>query len=88
MKSSRLGRNTLKPELANVSEHGFWLLLEGKEFFMTFAQFPWFKQATIEQIADVQLLHGSHLYWPQLDVDLSKKIIEDPDKYKLMAKRS
>ena len=53
---------------------------------MSFEQFPWFKEATIRQISDIQLWHNQHLFWPSLDVDLSFKIIEHPEKYKLIAK--
>lgn len=85
MKSLKRGKNTLKPEVANISEHGFWVFLKGKEHFLPFEQFPWFKKANIGQIIDVTLLHESHLYWPQLDVDLSINIIEHPERYKLIA---
>jgi hypothetical protein len=53
---------------------------------LPFEQFPWFKNATVRQISDIQLLHGEHLYWPTLDVDLSFNIVEHPEKYKLIAK--
>lgn len=51
---------------------------------MPFEQFGWFKNANISAITEVELLHGTHLYWPQLDVDLSLKIIESPEKYRLI----
>jgi len=75
-----------QPEVTNISQHGFWILLEGKEYFLPFEQFPWFKQASIAQITKLQFLHGTHLYWPDLDVDLSLAIIENPEKYKLVSK--
>ena len=85
MKSSKRGKNTLKPEITNISEHGFWMLIEQKEYFLPFTHFPWFKKASIAQITDVQLLHKSHLYWPDLDVDLSLAIITSPEKYNLIS---
>jgi len=85
MKSLKRGKNTLKPEITNISEYGFWVFLNGKEYFLPFEQFPWFKTARIGQITNVELWHKSHLYWPQLDVDLSINIIEHPEMYKLIA---
>jgi hypothetical protein len=76
----------LKPEITNVSQHGFWIFLKGKEYFLPFEKFPWFKEASIGELAGVELLHKTHLYWPDLDVDLSISIIEQPEKYKLVAK--
>jgi hypothetical protein len=86
MKSAKHGKSTSKPEITNISEHGFWLFHEGREYFLDFARFPWFRKATIEQIANVQLQSASHLYWPDLDIDLSFNIIEHPDKYKLVSR--
>jgi len=85
MKLSKHGKNTSKIEVGNISAHGFWLLLDGKEYFLPFEYFPWFKTATIKQICNIQLSHQTHLYWPDLDIDLSVNIITDPQKYKLVA---
>lgn len=86
MKSLKHGKSTLKPEITNVSQHGFWIFLEGKEYFLPFDKFPWFKKAGISDLTRVELLHKTHLYWPKLDVDLSINIIENPEKYKLIAR--
>jgi hypothetical protein len=34
-----------------------------------FTEFPWFREATIDQLLNVQRPTPDHLYWPQLDVD-------------------
>ena len=86
MKSSKHGKNTSNIEVTNISQHGFWLLFGGKEYYLPFDQFPWFRNATIDQICKVQLLHKTHLYWPGLDVDLSLNIISEPEKYHLIAR--
>lgn len=57
-----------------------------REYFLPFEKFPWFRNATVRQISNIQLLHNTHLYWSSLDVDLSFNIIENPDKYKMIAK--
>jgi hypothetical protein len=68
-------------EVTNISVHGFWILLREKEYYLAFAKFPWFKQARISEILNVLLLSEEHLYWPEMDLDLSVEIIENPDKY-------
>ncbi|HAL44605.1 MAG: hypothetical protein A2Y12_18145 [Planctomycetes bacterium GWF2_42_9] len=78
-------KNILKLEVTNISQHGFWILLSGKEYFLPFEKFPWFKKATVADLTNIKLLHKTHLYWPALDVDLSVDIIENPEKYKLIA---
>ena len=80
-----LGTITLGAEVTNVSKHCFWLLLEDEELAVPFSEFPWFKKATIEQLADVQRPTEDHLYWPQLDVDLSVDSIRNPDNFPLVS---
>lgn len=72
-------------EVTNVSTHCFWLLLGDEELAVPFADFPWFKQATIGQLADVERPSADHLYWPQLDVDLSVQSIRDPAAFPLVS---
>ncbi len=86
MKSLKNGKNTLKPKIINISEHGFWILLNDKEYFLPFITYPWFKDAKISSIINVELFHNHHLYWPELDVDLSIEILTNSDKYPLTYK--
>ncbi len=87
MKSEMLGTNTSLIEVTHISRHGFWLLCQNKEYFLSFRQFPWFKKATIEQIHEVKFVSENHLYWSDLDVDLSLSIIETPEKFPLTSKK-
>ena len=86
MKSARRGRRTSKVEVTNVSPQGFRLLLAGRELFVPFAQFPWFRDASIGQILAVEQPGADHLYWPQLDIDLAVESIERPDRYPLVSR--
>ena len=86
MKSLSRGKNTSPPEVTNISEHGFWLLIDQQELFLSFEKFPWFRQAKISEITDLEMLGKEHLFWPTLDVDLSINIIKHPEKYNLVAK--
>ena len=80
------GTTTSVAEVTHVSKHGFWLLLDGEELLVPFAEFPWFKQATIEQLTDVAWPSQNHLYWPQLDIDLAVESIRHPDAFPLVAR--
>ena len=85
MKSALLGKNTSDVEVANVSKHGFWLLVQGRELFLPFKAFPWFNDVPIGKLLNVELLHSRHLYWPDLDVDLSLASIEHPERFPLVS---
>ena len=71
-------------EVTHISKHGFWLLLADEELFIPFADFPWFKNATIENICEVEWPTENHLYWPALDIDLSLESIRNPSAFPLL----
>jgi hypothetical protein len=73
-------------EVSLVSKLGFWILIEDEELFLAYTDFPWFKTATIEQITLVERPSKNHLYWPNLDVDLSLESIRNPDLFPLISK--
>ena len=80
------GTVTSVAEVTHVSKHGFWLLLDSEELLVPFEQFPWFKKATIEQLSEVLWPTPDHLYWPQLDADLSVQSIREPAAFPLVSK--
>lgn len=86
MKSALLGADILGVEVGNVSKHGFWILVDGRELFLSFKDFTWFQDAPIGRLLNVQLLHSHHLYWPDLDVDLSVESIEHPEHFPLTSR--
>jgi hypothetical protein len=80
------GVATLDVEVTNISAHGFWVLLGREELPVPYAQFPWFRKATIEQITTIERPTENHLYWPLLDVDLSVQSLRDPDAFPLVSR--
>jgi hypothetical protein len=85
MTSAALGKDISAVEVTNVSKHGFWLLFGDKEVFLPFGQFPWFRDASIGKLVNVQLASSHHLYWPDLDVDLAVESIFHPEQYPLVS---
>ncbi len=85
MNSLSHGENTSAIEVTNISTHGLWLLAHGKELFISYESFPWFKDRTVKSIAHVVEQSPGHYYWPDLDIDLSEEIIEHPERYPLKA---
>lgn len=77
------GPATSQAEVTNISRHGFWVLVDERELFLPFDEFPWFKAAPVDAILRLETPHPEHLYWPDLDVDLSVSSIEDPERYPL-----
>ncbi len=80
------GISTLAVEVTHVSRHCFWLLLDHEELAVPFSDFPWFKSATIEQLCEIERPTENHLYWPELDLDLSVESIRKPESFPLISK--
>jgi len=72
--------------VTNISAHGLWVLVDGREYHLPFELFPWFREATVAAITNVQMPRPDHLHWPDLDVDLTLDMIEHPQKYPLQSK--
>ena len=85
MKSLKHGKNTLV-SVENITPLGIWLFVKDTEYFLSYQDYPYFKDQRLRSIQDVQLLHGYHLYWPELDIDLEIDNLENPQKYPLKSR--
>jgi hypothetical protein len=85
MNLSAHGNATSAVEVTNISAHGIWLLAHNQELFMPFEEFPWFKDHPVKAILNVEEPTPGHFYWPDLDVDLTKEIIEHPQRFPKIA---
>jgi hypothetical protein len=86
MKLQKSGKKISAANIQNISEFGICMLILGREYFLSFKDFTWFEKASVEEIYNFQFLHGRHLYWPDLDIDLSLESLGSPDKFPLKAK--
>ena len=84
MRSSVRGKSTSTVEVTNIDAFGFWLLVRGKEYFLPYEEYPWFRDARVRDILGVTLVHEDHLHWPALDVDLSVESLERPESFPLI----
>ena len=73
-------------EATETSSRGFRLRLDGRELFVPYAEFPWFRDVPAASLRNIERPQAEHLFWPDLDVDLSLASIEDPARYPLMAR--
>jgi hypothetical protein len=73
-------------EVTNISKHGFWLLIGGREAFLPFETFPWFREAPVGKVLHVELPTEHHLYWPELDIDLEVESVFHPELYPLTSR--
>jgi Protein of unknown function (DUF2442) len=84
MKSEQRGTNTLGNEVTNISVMGFWLLVDNREYFVPFADYPVFKTATMDQIFNFRRIGPKQYHWPALDADIELNALEHPDQFPLI----
>lgn len=85
MKSLRHGKGT-SVSVENITPFGIWIFVKEREYFLSYKEYPYFKDQTLNSIQSVQLLHGYHLYWSELDIDLEIDNLENPENYPLKSK--
>jgi len=85
MKLLKPGKN-ISASVENITPFGIWLYVKEKEYFLSYKDYPFFRDQTLHSIQNVQLLHDYHLYWPELDVDLEIDNLVNPEKYPLQYK--
>lgn len=83
------GANTLektKAEVTNISPFGIWILAGGKEYFISYKDYPVFENASVRQIADIESDISGNLHWKELDADIELEALENPESFPLMYK--
>jgi len=86
LSSSGPGKSISEVEVTNISAHGLWLLVRDRELFLSYEDFPWFKDQPVKSIVKLEEQSPGHFYWPDIDVDLTEEMIEHPDRFPLTAK--
>jgi len=85
MTSATLGASISTTEVMNISQHGFWVLLNDEELFLPFSEFPWFRDVAVGKIFHIERPSPHHLYWPELDIDLAVESIQHPEQFPLIS---
>ena len=76
----------IKVEVTNISNYGVWLFYNDKELFMSYEEFPWFKDQPVKSIFNVEERSSGRFYWPDIDVDLTIEAIKHPERFPLKSK--
>lgn len=70
-------------EVTNISATGFWLLVDDREYFVPFDDYPIFKSATIGQIYNLRRIGPAQFHWPELDADIELEALDNPERFPL-----
>ena len=84
-----IGTNILaNSEVTNISSVGFWILIQDNEYFVSFNEYPFFKNMSIQDIFKVKMLSPDQLHWEKHDIDIELSALQNPNQFPLLYKDS
>jgi hypothetical protein len=83
LNSRKTGKSTFAKVLT-ITSGGVLLEIEEGEFFLPYSRVPWFKDAPVSDVLDVEMNGKRSIRWNKLDVDLEIESLLHPDKYPLV----
>ncbi|MDX1960005.1 MAG: DUF2442 domain-containing protein [Leptospiraceae bacterium] len=83
MSSSVSGKNTLMYEITNITNQGFWLLVNDSEYFVSYSHYPEFLEMTLKQIFNVKSLDLKKFHWEEKDIDIDIDSLSKPEVFPL-----
>ena len=84
MSSKNYGTSTSPCEVTDINRNGIWLIIEDKEYFLSFTDFPMFRGIPVEKIFNVAYYPPKHLRWENLDIDIELDSLENLEHYPLL----
>lgn len=82
-----IGKDTLiNSEITNISLTGFWVLVDDKEYFVAFNEYPMFKTMSVNDIFNMKMLSPEQLHWERADIDIELSALKNPEKFRLLYK--
>jgi hypothetical protein len=83
MNSNFPGAVNSHSEVTDISSGGFWILVDDREYFIPFDQYPAFRKATVSQIYRMEPIGSAQFSWPDLDIDIEIEALEQPERFPL-----
>ena len=61
---------TTTAEVTMINARGILLFVGGKEYYLSYDRYPWFRNAKVSDVLDVTMPDEESLRWDAIDVDL------------------
>jgi hypothetical protein len=72
--------------ITSIEIDGFWLLTGEGEYFVSFEDYPEFRETPVKQIFNFDQAFD-HFHWPDLDIDIELEALQHPERFPLKFKR-
>jgi len=63
-------------EVTRVSSRGIWLKAHDRKFFLSYYDFPWFKNKPVQAVLHVEESSPGTFHWPQINVRIQQSTLE------------
>jgi hypothetical protein len=73
-------------EITSITPLGFWLLVNDREYFVPFEDYPAFRNAVLSEIYEMQQIGPENFHWPSLDIDIELGALDQPEQFPLQFK--
>jgi len=71
----------------SIMPDGIFLTVSGNDYYVSYNRLPWFKDAKISDIFNVEMIGDYAIRWDTLDVDIEIDSLKYPERYPLVMKR-
>ncbi len=78
------GTKQERVKVTGVGNKGVSLDIHGKEYHMSYKDFPWLGSLTAQELGNIYIRYEDEIYFPDLDIELGLEILENPKKYPLL----
>ncbi len=70
--------------VTDINGLGMYVLVQDKEYFIPFREYPHLMKATISELANIAFLPPFQLRWNDLDIDIELQALEQPENFPLV----
>lgn len=70
--------------VTNITGLGIYILIEDKEYFIPFRDYPILLDSTVSQLMNMTFHPPFQLRWDDLDVDIELQALEQPESFPLI----
>ena len=64
-----------------INARGILLYVKGKEYYLPYDRFSWFKDAKVSDVLAVSMPDSESLRWEAMDIDLELDSLVHPERY-------
>lgn len=86
--TSKSNISSTSVDVLMINDRGVMLSVQGQDYFLSYNRVPWMRDATINEVLDVQMSGKNAIEWPKLDIDLEVESLKHPERYPLLIRRN